>query len=405
MSAAMGVLVKTDSVNNQQREGNRDRTKSLEKTNKSLVESQIKQIFDGRWYPDNFKKSESEKLDDSPIMDEDEHMSYTEPTLIMDKYKLNNVIGEGAFGKVISTYDINKEKEYAMKIVKNVKKYRESTKYEIYILKTILNSEIENKYCVELIDFFVYFGHACLVFKKYGMSVYDFMSQNSFYPFPREHAKVISYQLCSGIKFLQNHKILHIDLKPENMVFVNHEYEIINESESRPDEKILKNCDIKIIDFGNAIFESDHHSKIICTRHYRPPEVILELDWDKKVDVWSAGCIIFEVYTGITMFKAHSNTEHLAMIEVILARFPRSFLKKSELSRYFTRDYELAWERLDRDQRRKVEKCKRLEDYFRYRHSDDDRICKLLFKMLEIDPEYRINITKCLDDRYFRSHE
>ena len=41
-----------------------------------------------------------------------------------------------------------------------------------------------------------------------------------------------------------------------------------------------------------------HHTKIVQTRHYRAPEVILELGWSQSCDVWSIGCILFELYTG-----------------------------------------------------------------------------------------------------------
>lgn len=41
------------------------------------------------------------------------------------------------------------------------------------------------------------------------------------------------------------------------------------------DERTLKNPDIKIVDFGNATFEHEHHTSVVSTRHYRAPEVIL----------------------------------------------------------------------------------------------------------------------------------
>ena len=165
---------------------------------------------------------------------------------IIDRLELT--IGEGAFGKVVSAKDLNRNRHYAIKIVKNVKKYRKSARYEILILKKISNSDQSNKYCIELKNHFVYFGHACLVFRKYGISVYEFMvilfylfntvyinqikKLNSFFPFPTKHAINISYQLCAGIKFLHGLNIIHTDLKPENMVFVDDAFTVCNSSES-----------------------------------------------------------------------------------------------------------------------------------------------------------------------------
>lgn len=41
------------------------------------------------------------------------------------------------------------------------------------------------------------------------------------------------------------------------------------------DERTLKNTDIKVVDFGSATFDDEHHSTLVSTRHYRAPEVIL----------------------------------------------------------------------------------------------------------------------------------
>jgi len=55
-------------------------------------------------------------------------------------------------------------------------------------------------------------------------------------------------------------------------------------------------------------------------RRHRAPEVIYGLEWNHKVDIWSLGCILFELYTGKTMFQTHDNIEHLAMMEKMIGR-------------------------------------------------------------------------------------
>lgn len=47
-----------------------------------------------------------------------------------------------------------------------------------------------------------------------------------------------------------------------------------------------------------------------------------ELGWSQPCDVWSVGCIMFELYLGITLFQTHDNREHLAMMERILGPIP-----------------------------------------------------------------------------------
>jgi CDC-like kinase len=107
---------------------------------------------------------------------------------------------------------------------------------------------------------------------------------------------------------------------------------------------MIKDTEVRLIDFGSATFDDEHHSTVVSTRHYRAPEVILgkilksilmlfpcifylhncflELGWAQPCDVWSIGCIIFELYLGITLFQTHDNREHLAMMERILGSIP-----------------------------------------------------------------------------------
>ena len=90
----------------------------------------------------------------------------------------------------------------------------------------------------------------------------------------------------------------------------------------RKDVRKVKNTEVRLIDFGSATFDWEHHSKVVSTRHYRAPEVILELGWAQPCDIWSIGCIAFELYLGFTLFQTHDNREHLAMMEKILGPFP-----------------------------------------------------------------------------------
>ncbi len=58
-----------------------------------------------------------------------------------------------------------------------------------------------------------------------------------------------------------------------------------------------------VIDFGSATFDDEHKSGTINTRQYRAPEVILGMGWSLPSDIWSAGCILMELYTGGLLFK------------------------------------------------------------------------------------------------------
>lgn len=61
-----------------------------------------------------------------------------------------------------------------------------------------------------------------------------------------------------------------------------------------------------VIDFGGATYDYESKSSIINTRQYRSPEVILGLGWSYPSDIWSAGCIIAELYLGELLFATVS---------------------------------------------------------------------------------------------------
>jgi dual-specificity kinase len=76
------------------------------------------------------------------------------------------------------------------------------------------------------------------------------------------------------------------------------------------------------------------HRSVVCTRHYRPPEVVLGLGWSYPCDMWSVGCILVEMYTGEALFQTHDNLEHLALMEAILGRsLPSMMIRRARGAR------------------------------------------------------------------------
>lgn len=75
--------------------------------------------------------------------------------------------------------------------------------------------------------------------------------------------------------------------------------------------------------------DNEKKSSVVNTRQYRAPEVILGLGWSMPSDMWSAGCIIAELYMGELLFATHDNTEHLALIERAVGPFPRDMVTRA----------------------------------------------------------------------------
>lgn len=93
-------------------------------------------------------------------------------------------------------------------------------------------------------------------------------------------------------------------------------------------KRILRDTDIRLIDFGSATFEDEYHSSVVSTRHYRAPEIILGMPWSYPCDIFSIGCILVEFFTGDALFQTHDNLEHLAMMEVVMGKMSARMIER-----------------------------------------------------------------------------
>ena len=121
------------------------------------------------------------------------------------------------------------------------------------------------------------------------VSSYDSRDDEYFTQIDNFHVKTISEKILNE----ENKKIFKKYIKKNN-------------KKTEYLEEILKNPIIKLTDFGTMIKFNDRKSTF-QTRYYRSPEIILGLDYDKKIDLWSLGCTIFELITGNILFNTCKN--------------------------------------------------------------------------------------------------
>ncbi|GAB1287728.1 Dual-specificity protein kinase CLK2 [Apodemus speciosus] len=375
-------------------------------------------------------------------------------------YEIVSTLGEGTFGRVVQCVDHRRGgARVALKIIKNVEKYKEAARLEINVLEKINEKDPDNKnscckgkccipesqppitvnrfpttrdgtktclgefgsLCVQMFDWFDYHGHMCISFELLGLSTFDFLKDNNYLPYPVHQVRHMAFQLCQAVKFLHDNKLTHTDLKPENILFVNSDYELtynlekhycesqvwrympgsqhLRGSEKR-DERSVKSTAVRVVDFGSATFDHEHHSTIVSTRHYRAPEVILELGWSQPCDVWSIGCIVFEYYVGFTLFQTHDNREHLAMMERILGPVPSRMIRKTRKQKYFYRG-RLDWDENTSAGRYVRENCKPLRRYLTSEAEDHHQLFDLIESMLEYEPAKRLTLGEALQHPFF----
>ncbi|QDZ23824.1 serine/threonine-protein kinase [Chloropicon primus] len=351
--------------------------------------------------------------------DENGHYKYELGENFTKRYKILSHLGKGTFGKVVECWDRLKEEYVAIKVIRNVPKYRGAGMIELAVLNTVRKQKGNFKggsHCVQFEEWFDYRGHICIVFAKLGMSLFDLLRKNRYKPFDLYHVQAFARQMLETVEFLHTISLVHTDLKPENILLPNHKYRKVPPSSgSRRGTRIPEKAHLYLIDFGSATFDDQYHSKVVSTRHYRAPEVMLGLGWSFPCDIWSLGCIIVELVTGEALFKTHDNLEHLAMMQKVLGVIPGNmvtsmFSSTSEAKKYFhEKDGTLAWpERCAlRDSEQAVNELKDLKGLISEKCDVSiaphvDGLVDLLKGLLLFDPRARLSAKGALKHDFFQ---
>ncbi|KAG0261005.1 dual specificity protein kinase kns1 [Actinomortierella ambigua] len=326
--------------------------------------------------------------------------------------KIIRLLGQGTFGKVVECFDRQTGKYCAIKIIRAIQKYRDASKIETRVLNTLKRHDPRNIYkCLHLNEWFDHRNHVCMVFDLLGQSIYDWLKDNSFCPFPPNQIQYFAKQLLTSVAFLHRLRLIHTDLKPENILLADGSYKITHYKKSPSKQRrILYNPEIRLIDFGSATFQEEHHSTVVSTRHYRAPEIILGLGWSYPCDIWSIGCILVEFLTGEALFQTHDNLEHLAMMEAVLGPIPDKLIRASHKSsqKYFLNgrlDY--PNDETKRNSRKYVKALKKLRDYVVPSGNRSEQLgfaaalVDLLSQLLTYDPAERITAAQALKHPYF----
>eukprot|EP00064_Thunnus_orientalis_P011340 superscaffoldBa00001630_g11370 len=320
-------------------------------------------------------------------------------------YMIEKFLGEGSFGKVALCTNLDSYKEVAVKIV--CKKKAWSGKRELHMLRKLIGLDLDKNNLVKFFEHFEYREHMCLVFEMLDISLWDFMVNRSFTPLCLSEIQIIAQQLLVALKTLKNIGLVHTDIKLDNVMLVDHQWEPFK---------------VKLIDFGLAHTASSlERGGLYQPLGYRAPDVILGLPLGEAIDMWSLGCVLALMYVGQHLYPGGCEYELLRAIMQLQGQpddhLLRSGVKTTEYFRRVRGWFSSTW-RFKTQAEYELEEGEVIEpDNIVFSSFDDlpktravykdstesedtESFLSLLEQMLHLDPEKRITPREALGHRF-----
>ncbi|XP_038057121.1 serine/threonine-protein kinase Nek1-like isoform X3 [Patiria miniata] len=221
----------------------------------------------------------------------------------MNKYSKKKKIGEGSFGKALLVVHKETGKEYVIKeinVSKMKRKEKEESKKEVAVLRKMKHPNI-----VSYQDSFEELGNLYIVMDFCdGGDLYKAINGRRGVLFPEDQVLDWFVQICLAIKHVHDRKILHRDIKSQNIF-------------------LTKKGIVKLGDFGIArVLNSTVELARTCigTPYYLSPEICENKPYNNKSDIWALGCVLYEICTLKHAFEA-GNMKNL-VLKIIRGSYP-----------------------------------------------------------------------------------
>uniref|UniRef100_A0A8W8HTT1 Protein kinase domain-containing protein n=1 Tax=Magallana gigas TaxID=29159 RepID=A0A8W8HTT1_MAGGI len=186
---------------------------------------------------------------------------------------------------------------------------------------------------------------------------------------PEKTVKKYMLQLCKSVDHCHRNGIFHRDVKPENI--------------------LIREDVLKLADFGScrSVYSKQPYTEYISTRWYRAPECLLtDGYYTYKMDIWSVGCVFFEILSLHPLFPGSNEVDQIAKIHDIMGTPDSSVLDKLKKSRGMNFNFP----------QKKGTGIERLLP-----HCTQEAI-ELIYQMCTYDPDERITAKQAIRHPYFK---
>ena len=310
----------------------------------------------------------------------------------LNNYKIiEDHIGEGTFGMVFKAEYVGDitfaEKNRIPKKValKKIKMEDSKEGFPITALREImLMKKCHHENILEILEIVTSKIYSKNNKKQEVYLVFEYMEHDlgglslAEYKFDLPQIKYIMYQILKGVQYLHKNNIIHRDIKCANILINN-------------------KGKVKIGDFGLARNITPNHTKKytykVVTLWFRAPELLLgETLYGTAIDVWSCGCVLGELLTGVCPFQAK---DELGLFEKICEKCGTP----NELTWPGVTKLPL-WNKL----MPKTMYPNSFKEHYKNFNKIDDTVMDLFSKMLQLDPKKRITIDEALNHPFFNEH-
>ncbi|XP_066151858.1 serine/threonine-protein kinase fused isoform X1 [Euwallacea fornicatus] len=220
----------------------------------------------------------------------------------MDKYDVIGTLGEGSFGRVYKAKQLSTQSFVALKVIS--KRGRSAKELKGFRKECEIQRDLHHPNIIQMLDSFETENEIVVITEFAPKELTGILSKEGY--LTEDKVQKIVWDLLSALYYLHSNRVLHRDLKPQNILVD------------------LKNR-AKLCDFGFARnMSTGTHvlTSIKGTPLYMAPELIDELPYDYNADLWSLGCIIYELLMGIPPFCTNSILHLIRKIKTEPIKWP-----------------------------------------------------------------------------------